>query len=366
MDKKVKVGIIGCGKISDAYFKGCKAFEILDVAACTDLNMTCAETAAKEHGCAAVPVKELLANKDIEIVVNLTIPKVHAEVDIAAIEAGKHVHSEKPLAVTREQGRQVVEAAQKHKRLVTCAPDTFMGGGGQTARKLIDDGWIGEPIGATAFMASHGPEGWHPNPAFLYQHGAGPMMDIGPYYITALVNLMGPVRRVTGSTRITFPERMIGSQPLYGQMIKVEEPTLVSGIMDFANGAVASILMSFDVWGHNLPRIEVYGTKGSMVVPDPNRFDGQVLIMRAGAKEWSSIPLSHSDTVSRGIGVADLAYSIRYNRKPRPSAELAYHVLDVMQAFDESSKAGEHIAIKSTVERPAPLPLNLRAGTLDE
>lgn len=173
------------------------------------------------------------------------------------------------------------------------------------------------------------------------------------------------IKRVTGSTRITFPERMITSQPLYGQMMKVEMPTLVSGIMDFANGAVGSIMMSFDIYGHTLPCIEIYGTEGTMIVPDPNRFDGQVLVRRSGAKEWNHIPSSHSDTVSRGIGVADLAYAVRCGRKPRPSAELAYHVLDVMCAFDEASKAGEHVMIKSTVERPKPLPLNLQPGTLD-
>lgn len=363
--KKVKVGIIGCGKISAAYFKGCKAFQILDVVACSDINMACAEAAAKEFNCSAVSVKDMLANPEIEIVVNLTIPKVHAEVDIAALEAGKHVHSEKPLGVTREEGRKVLDVAKRKGLLVTCAPDTFMGGGGQTARKVIDDGWIGEPVAATAFFASHGPEGWHPNPAFLYQRGAGPMLDIGPYYITALVNLMGPITRVTGSARITFPERMITSQPLYGTMMKVEAPTLVSGVMDFANGAVASILASFDIWSHTLPRIEVHGTEGSLVVPDPNTFTGQVMVKRAGAKEWSNIPHTHSDAVSRGIGVADLAYAIRCGRKPRPSAELAYHVLDVMCAFEEASNAGEHVQIKSTVERPAPLPLGLLAGTLD-
>jgi predicted dehydrogenase len=363
--KKVKVGIIGCGKISAAYFKGCKAFQILDVAACSDINMACAEEAGKEYGCAAVQAKDMLANPEIEIVVNLTIPKVHAEVDIAALEAGKHVYSEKPLSVSREEGKKVLDVAKRKGLLVTCAPDTFMGGGGQTARKVIDDGWIGQPVAATAFFASHGPEGWHPNPAFLYHHGAGPMLDIGPYYITAMVNLMGPITRVTGSTRITFPERMITSQPLYGTMIKVEAPTLVSGVMDFASGAIASIIASFDIWSHTLPRIEVHGTEGSMVVPDPNTFTGQVMVKRAGAKEWSNIPHSHSDTVSRGIGVADLAYAVRCGRKPRPSAELAYHVLDVMCAFEEAGKAGEHVQIKSTVERPAPLPLGLMAGTLD-
>jgi predicted dehydrogenase len=343
-----------------------KTFPILDVAAVADMDMTRAEAAAKEHGTKAMSVKDLLADKSIEIVLNLTIPKAHFEVNMAAISAGKNVHCEKPLAINREDGRKTVEAAKAKGVLLGCAPDTFLGGGGQTCRKLIDDGWIGEPIGATAFMLCHGHESWHPSPEFYYEVGGGPMLDMGPYYLTALVNLMGPIKRVCGSTRATFPERLITSEPKFGKRVTVETPTHIAGVLDFATGAIGTIIQSFDVWGHNLPRIEVYGTQGSMVVPDPNHFAGPVMIKRSTDKEWSSIPLTHSDTVGRGIGVADMAYALRSGRKNRVSGDLAYHVLDVMCSFEESSNTCKHVAIKSAVDKPAALPVGLRAGELDK
>jgi len=366
MENRVKVGVIGCGNISGNYFKHMKMFPILDLAAVADLDMSRAEAAAQEVGAKAVSVKDLLGDRSIEIVLNLTIPKAHFEVNMAAINAGKNVHCEKPLAINREDGRKTVEAAKAKGVLLGCAPDTFLGGGGQTCRKLIDDGWIGEPIGAVAFMLCHGHESWHPSPEFYYEVGGGPMLDMGPYYLTALVNLIGPIKRVTGSTRVTFPERLITSQPKYGKRVKVETPTHIAGVVDFANGAIGTIIQSFDVWSHNLPRIEIYGTEGSMVVPDPNHFTGPVLVRRAGAKEWSSIPLTHSDTIGRGIGVADMAYALRYGRKNRASGDLAYHVLDVMCAFEEASNSCQHVAIKSTVTKPAALPVSLQAGELDK
>jgi predicted dehydrogenase len=248
---------------------------------------------------------------------------------------------------------------------VGCAPDTFLGGGIQTCRKLIDDGQIGEPVAATAFMTCHGHENWHPGPAFYYQRGGGPMLDMGPYYLTALVNLVGPIRRVTGSTRITFAERLITSQPLRGERIVVETATHVAGVMDFANGAVGSIITSFDIWAAHLPRIEIYGAEGSLSVPDPNRFDGTVLLRRAGASDWSEIPLTHSADVGRGIGVADMAYALTYGRPARASGELAYHVLDVMCAFEDASQTGRHVDIESTCVQPAALPSGLAPGKLD-
>ena len=334
MQDKVKVGIIGCGNISPAYFKGCAAFHILDVVACADIDMKRAQSRAAEFGVPkACTVEELLADPEIEIVVNLTIPKAHAEVNLAALQAGKNVHCEKPFAVTRADGQKVLAAAKERGLLVGCAPDTFLGGGIQTCRKLIDDGWIGEPVALTAFMTCHGHESWHPDPEFYYEIGGGPMLDMGPYYLTAMINLAGPIARVTGSTRITFPERVITSQPKYGKHVKVETPTHIAGVMDFANGAVGTIITSFDVWYANLPRIEIYGTQGSLSVPDPNTFAGPVSVRRAGAADWSEIPLTHSDKVSRGIGVADMAYALRCGRPHRASSELAYHVLDVMHAF---------------------------------
>lgn len=365
MQDKVRIGIIGCGNISPAYFRGCRAFDILDVVACADIDMDRARARAEEFGAAAWPVEEILADPAIQIVVNLTVPRAHAEVNLAAIAAGKHVYCEKPLAITRSDGQRTLAAAEKKGVRVGCAPDTFLGGGIQTCRKLIDDGVIGEPVAATAFMTCRGHESWHPNPAFYYQPGGGPMLDMGPYYLTALVNLIGPIRRVTGSTRITFPERMVTSQPHYGTRIKVETATHVAGVVDFVNGAVGTIITSFDIWAANLPRIEIYGTEGSISVPDPNRFDEPVLLRRADASDWSDIPLTHSADVGRGIGVADMAYGLVCGRPHRASGELAYHVLEVMHAFEDASQTGRHMDIESSCVQPAALPLGLMPGRLD-
>jgi predicted dehydrogenase len=363
---KVKVGILGCGNIAPAYVKGCRAFEILDVVACADIEPVAAEKLAQEYDLRPMTVAGLLADEEIQIVINLTIPAVHAAVSQSIIEAGKHVHSEKPLATVRADGRKVLEAAQAKGVRVGCAPDTFMGGGLQTCRKLIDDGWIGEPIAATAFMMGHGMESWHPNPYFFYQPGAGPMFDMGPYYLTTLVHLLGPATRTAGATQASFPERIVTSQPRYGERIPVNTPTHVAGLINFASGPIATLIMSFDIWSHSMPRIEIYGTEGSLSVPDPNIFGGPVMVRRAGASEWNEVPLTHSDKVGRGIGVADLAYGIVNGRPHRANGDMAFHVLDLMQSFEESSNSGQHVTIESSCERPAALPLGLMAGRLDE
>ena len=366
--KTTKIGIVGCGNISGIYLEAGRVFDILEIVACADLLPERASAKAAEyHIPKACSAEELLADPEIEIVVNLTIPRAHAEVALAALQAGKSVHNEKPLAVSREDGMQLLKLARERGLRVGCAPDTFLGGGLQTCRKLIDDGWIGEPVAATAFMLCHGHESWHPDPDFYYQPGGGPMFDMGPYYLTALVHLMGPVRRVTGSAQITFPERLITSQPKHGTPIKVNVPTHVAGIMDFANGAVGTIVTSFDVWAAQVPRIEIYGTEGSLSVPDPNGFGGPVFVRRAGASEWSEAPLTHGYAKnSRGIGVADMAYALRSGRPQRASGDMAYHVLDIMHAFHDASREGRHVELSSTCTRPAPLPLGLREGTLDE
>jgi len=367
MTTKTKIGVIGCGNISGIYLQADKVFEILDTVACADIVMEKARAQAEKHHIArACTVDELLGDPEIEIVVNLTIPNAHYEVAMAAVAAGKSVHNEKPLTITREQGKALLAAAKAKGVRVGGAPDTFLGGGIQTCRKLIDDGWIGEPIGATAFMTCHGHESWHPAPEFYYKVGGGPMFDMGPYYLTALVNLMGPVQQVSGATRVTFPTRTITSQPLHGTIVEVEVPTHVVGTLEFANGAVGTIITSFDVWAAELPRIEIYGTEGTLSVPDPNTFGGPVRVRRAGASEWSEIPLTHGYAEnSRGIGVADMAYALHSGRPHRANGDLAYHVLDIMHAIHDAADAGQRVTLESTCERPAPLPLGLRKGVLD-
>ena len=365
MTETIKVGMIGCGNIAPAYVRGCAPFDMIDLAACADINPVAAQKIADEHGLQAMSVDELLADPDIQIVINLTIPKVHADVSLAIIEAGKHPHSEKPLAVTREDGLKVLAAAKAKGVRVGCAPDTFLGGGIQTCRKLIDDGVIGDPVAATGFFAAHGPEAWHPNPFIFYQVGAGPLFDLGPYYLTTLVYLLGPVTHATGSARISFPERIATSEALNGTRIPVDVPTHVTGTLNFASGVIGTVITSFDVWARNLPRIEIYGSEGTLSVPDPNRFDGPVRVWTTAKREWQDIPLTHSDEVGRGIGVADLGVAIQSGRAHRANGDLAYHTLDLMHALIESSDQGARVAISSAVTQPAPLPAGLKLGELD-
>lgn len=360
-----RVGVIGCGVISKIYMdQMTQVFHNLEVAACADMLPERAEAKAAEYpGVTAMTVDDLLADKSIDIVVNLTIPRAHYEVAMAAVNAGKSVYNEKPLTITRKEGQDLLAAAKKNGVLVGGAPDTFLGGGLQTCRKLIDDGWIGEPVAATGFMMCRGPEGWHPDPEFYYKVGGGPMFDMGPYYLTAMISLLGPIAEVTGATRVTLPERIITSKAKYGTRIKVDVPTHIAGLMEFAQGAVGTIVTSFDVWCANLPRIEVYGTEGTLAVPDPNTFGGPVRIRRAGAQEWSEVPLTHIyGENSRGLGVADMALALEEGRQARAGGDLTYHVLDVMHAFHDAAEKRQHIKLQSSCKQPAPLPLGLLKG----
>jgi predicted dehydrogenase len=367
MANKTKIGIIGCGNISDIYLKNCSQFQGIQVVACADLLMERAQAKAEKFNIRAMTVDEILADADIEIIINLTIPKVHADINLRALNAGKHAYSEKPLGVTRLDGQKTLLLASQKKLRVGSAPDTFLGAGLQTCRKLIDDGAIGVPVAATAFMLGHGPENWHPDPEFFYKVGGGPMFDMGPYYLTALVNLLGPVKRVTGSTRISFPERVVGSQPKKGQKIAVETPTHLVGVLEFANGAIGNIITSFDVWHHNLPNIEIYGSEGSLRVPDPNTFHGPVLLRKAEDKEWKEMPCTHpNEENSRGLGVADMAQAIRSGRAHRASGDLAYHVLDLMHSVHDASRLGKHIDMEIGLDRPAAFPVGLKAGHVDD
>lgn len=355
---KTKIGFIGCGNISDVYIRVAQSFDALEVVACADRHLERATALATKFGVPRACLPEaLLMDDEIEIVVNLTPPAAHAELAVAALEAGKSVYNEKPLAIGRDEAQLLLELAERKGLHVGCAPDTFLGAGLQTCRKLIDDGAIGEPVGASAFMLSRGPESWHPNPDFFYQPGAGPLFDVGPYYLTALVALLGPVRRVTGSTRISFPERTIGSGPKQGQKVTVRTPTHITGLLDFASGVVGTITTSFDIWKSSLPYIEIYGSEGTISTADPNTFGGPVRLWQAKTQAWEDVPLIPGFSENtRSLGVADMARAIQTGRPQRASGRLAYHVLDLMHAIHESSATGRHSDISSTCERPAPLP----------
>jgi predicted dehydrogenase len=365
--ERTSVGIIGCGNISKIYCESGRKFNNLKIAACADIDLSRARAKAAEHEIPkALSVPEILADPEVEIILNLTIPAVHADISRQALEHGKHVYSEKPLAVSREDGSELLALANSKGLRVGCAPDTFLGSGLQTCRKLIDEGVIGEPIGAAGWMLSHGPEGWHPDPEFFYQPGAGPMFDMGPYYLTAMTSLLGPVQRLTGSARISFPERLITSQAKYGQKITVRTATHIAGILDFASGAIGTLVTSFDVHGSTVPFIEIYGSEGSLSVPDPNTFGGPVKIRLAGEKVFNEVPLAfpYSEN-SRGIGLADMAAAISAGRGHRANGEMASHVLDMIVGFHDASLGNGHIQLNTTMQRPEPLPLGLNPGEVE-
>ncbi|KFN10153.1 MAG: Gfo/Idh/MocA family oxidoreductase [Paenibacillus macerans] len=366
--EKIKVGIIGCGKISGIYMENCRKFAELELAACADLDLSRAREQAERYGIPRVcTVEELLGDPDIAIVINLTIPAAHAEVCLKALEAGKHVYVEKPLAVTREDGLTILETARRRGLLVGSAPETFFGAGIQTALKLIRDGAIGRPVSATAFMMSRGHEHWHPDPEFYYAKGGGPMFDMGPYYLTALIQLLGPIRRIAGITGKALAERTITSEKKRGQRVPVEVPTHVAGTLEFAQSAIATLITSFDVFGGStLPPLEIHGTEGTLLVPDPNTFGGPVKYRRLGATEWTEAPLlpGYAEN-SRGIGPADMAAALLRGRPHRASGELAYHVLEAMWGFHDSSDSGRYYEMQSTCTPPAPLPADQEPYHLD-
>ena len=361
----VNIGVIGCGNISAAYFKAARTFPVLNIVACADMNPAAAAKAAETWGVEALGVNELLARDDIAVVLNLTIPQAHAEVTLQGLDAGKHVHLEKPLALNRAEGKAVLDRAEANGLRVSCAPDTFLGAGLQTCRQLLDAGELGAVVAGTAFMMGPGHERWHPNPGFYYLEGGGPVFDMAPYYLTALTMLLGPVARVSASAKITHETRTVTSEPRRGETLKVEVPTHVAGVLDFVSGATVTLVMSFDVQSHSHTPIELYGEKGSLQVPDPNTFGGPVKLRKAGSDSWQAQNLINGYTDNmRGIGLADLALALQEDRPHRCHSSLAFHVLDVMQALHESSDSACHITVESRCERPAPLPPGISGGSL--
>lgn len=358
----LRIGVVGAGQISGAYLSTLRRLSNVEVVAVCDLDEARARTAAAAApGARPLAVAELLAADDVDLVLNLTIPAAHAEVARAAIAAGKHVYGEKPLAVTTGQAREVLAAAGRAGVRVGCAPDTVLGTGVQTARACLDAGEIGTPIAATAFMVTPGHERWHPAPEFYYLPGGGPLFDMGPYYLTALVTLLGPVRRVVGMAATPRATRTIGSGPRAGAEIDVAVATHVTGVLEHASGALSTLMMSFDVWAGRLPYIEVYGTGGSLSVPDPNGFGGTVQIFTAGAKDWAPAPEAGGYRgAARGYGVSDLASALTSNTAHRANGEIAYHVLDVMEALLTAADSRHSADVTSTCDRPPAVPLGSR------
>jgi predicted dehydrogenase len=370
MAEPVAIGIIGCGNVSDLYLTGAGRSELVRVKAVADLRPEVAQAQAAKYGTQAMSIASLLGDREIQIVINLTVPTAHASVSRRVIEAGKHVYSEKPLATDVAAGRALIEAAAARRLRVGCAPDTFLGAGHQASRRAIDRGQIGRVVVGAATIMHHGMEHWHPNPAFFFKLGGGPVLDLGVYYITQLVHLLGAVERVTAIGSVPSPTRKITSDPLRGQMIDVEVMTTVNAVLKFAFGANVSLTTSWDVWKHSRNYCELYGTEGTLLAPDPNFFGGQPRVSERDG-EWHELDISElafgepnrmlrsgvQAADYRIVGVIDMAMAIRANRPHRASGALALHVLEVMEGIELSSAEGRHIDIQSRCDRPEPLPL---------
>lgn len=355
MSGVLRIGMVGAGNISKQYLAFFDRVETVRLVAVADLNAEAASAvAAAREGCRALSVDDLVADPEVDVVLNLTIPAAHAPVALQAIAHGKGVYGEKPLAATLAEAEQVMSAASAAGVLVGCAPDTVLGTGIQTARKAIDDGLIGAPIAASAVMVTAGHERWHPNPDFYYLPGGGPLLDMGPYYVTALVQLLGPVTSVVGAASRSRDSRTIGSGARAGQVVPVEIDTHVSGVLTHASGVLSTITMSFDSTASRASRIEVHGTGGSLVVPDPNRFDGDVELNTGG--EWAPVgPSAGYVDAGRGVGLVDWAQSSGVGS--RASGEVAFHVLDIMESLLASAGSGSRVEVTSSVERPSLVPL---------
>lgn len=363
MDGQFGVGIVGAGNISSIYIQNLSAFPQARVVALADLDAAKARAKADEHGLSeVVTTEELLNRDDVDVVLNLTIPAVHHDIAVKALEAGKHVYNEKPLTLNRGDARDLLDLARSKGLQVGCAPDTVLGAGIQTVREMIDRGDIGDVVSAQAWMMGSGVEKWHPNPEFFYKPGAGPLFDMGPYYLTALVTLLGPMKSVAAMHRIALPTRLIESQPYAGQTITVETPTHITLAASFVGGPVAQFTASFDTFAWpEYPCIDVFGTTGMIRVPDPNSFGGPVKLRKQGG-EWEEVEVTRPYAEnSRGLGLLDMMLAHQNNRPARASGQLAAHVLDVMQSALESGDSGRHIDISLPCDRPDPMP----NGTLE-
>lgn len=369
MSKTYGVGILGAGVISTTYLKFVPLFKGLEVRAVADIIPEAAENRAKEFDTVAQTPDQLLANSDVDIVVNLTIPEVHYQISKEILTAGKHAYSEKPLVLSVEEGLDLKKVSEERGLLVGCAPDTFLGGTHQQARHMIDGGEIGKITSGTCFVLSSGMEAWHPNPDFFFRPGGGPVLDIGPYYIANLINLVGPVKRVTAFANSAKSERTIGSGPRAGEKVPVTTPTTIHAVMEFHNGAIITLGASWDVKAHNHGPMELYGTEGTLFVPDPNFFGGELIKADANGERHTVEPWDHPLGIPnqerpdgrpavanyRTTGFADMVQAIEQGRKPRASLETTLHGVDIMTSILKSAETGQSIELKTTCERPAPL-----------
>ena len=359
------VGIIGCGNISETYFECQNLFNNFNVVACADINIEAAKNSAEKYNVKAFSVDDILANDDIDLIINLTIPAAHKEIIVKSLNAGKHCFSEKPLAMNFNEGLEISELASSKNLYVGCAPDTFLGAAGQRARSLIEDNKIGDVVLGTFNIMSHGMEHWHPNPDFFFKPGAGPVFDLGVYYITQLVNLIGPIKSISSLSGTATPERIITSEPRNGEKIKVETPTTLMGTLEFHNNAKIQFFCSWDVWKHKHSTIELYGLEGSMIVPDPNFFSGDIL-MSYKEEGWQiinndmmllGIPNKTDNDGAkianyRGIGLSDMIDAISNQRQARCSLDLAVHVLETMEGIIKSSDERSIYNMKTKPNQP--------------
>ena len=380
--KPFRIGLIGTGRISDIYIQNCYKFDELEIVSCGSLDAEESKKKAQLYGIPTVqsPV-EILADPNVDCILNLTIPASHAAVTLQALEAGKHVYSEKPIATDILDCRRILNLARSKNLKVGNAPDTFFGGRWQTVRKLLDQQVIGKPTGVMAFAGTHGVERHHPNPDFYYQTGGGPLLDLGPYYLTAMVFLLGPILKVSGMARKTFDQRMIENGNRYGEKIDVEVDTHSLSMLEFQNGTIGSMTLSFDIWDSETPRFEIYGEDGTICIPDPdpvhgaNIFQGPVLYRTRSESRWEfqPRPKDRGDWLvaenthgfnqdSRGVGLLDLYYAVRDDRTVRASAELAAHVSEVMHGILDAPSQGGFVAINSTCDIPEILPENFPAS----
>lgn len=363
----MRIGIVGCGNISGIYLKNLSTlFKNTEVYACCDLDMDKAKAQAEKYGIKNVlTIDEIMSCPNIDIILNITPPGGHFQICKRALLSGKHVYVEKPLSLTYKEGKELVSLAEEKGLYIGCAPDTFMGAGIQTSIELIKSGAIGTPVGGAAYMMCPGHESWHPSPEFYYDFGGGPLFDMGPYYITALVRLLGKVKSVYAVGKRAFEERTITSEPKYGKKIPVKVDTHNTGIITFENGAVITLVTSFDVVNHNMPDIEIYGTEGSISVPDPNTFGGPVLLSTRSERKFKQVPLiSPYSENSRGMGISDMALAIKEGRMNNASGKLALHVLEIMEAFTVSSENNISVDIQSTPSDEIALDWSASVGEL--